>query len=300
MTAVEICPICDIAGCRHVRESKAKMTHPTNEELDALVAQQTRAANERDEFEALMNADRTVQAITALRTQLAEVQADLTFMTENRNKWQDSATQRWFRIVEAEARAGLVEAEVRSLKTAIFGSENYAHDLKCGNFVEMAQTLHAAQKGGLDRAERAEAALDKAREETKDAISTLESWFDRRELGHKAVDQAVLDAASGYLRTSRSGGMPQKKSDLVLAVFQDMARLGAFADLFARAAKTQVEAALAAQIEADALVCDELAAACAMALALAANDTPEVRTAVAYSIKIAKRCAAAIRSRGEK
>lgn len=55
-------------------------------------------------------------------------------------------------------------------------------------------------------------------------------------------------------------------------------------------------AALAAQIEADALVCDELAAACAMALALASNDTPEVRTAVAYSIKIAKRCAATIRN----
>lgn len=56
------------------------------------------------------------------------------------------------------------------------------------------------------------------------------------------------------------------------------------------------ESALAAQIEADALVCDELAEACAMALALAANDTPEVRTAVAYSIKIAKRCAATIRN----
>ena len=99
------------------------------------------------------------------------------------------------------------------------------------------------------RANRAEAALDKAKEETKDAISTLEFWFDRRELGHKAVDQAVLNAASGYLRTSRSGGMPQEESDLVLAVFQDMAHLGVFADLFARSAKTQVDAALAAQIE---------------------------------------------------
>lgn len=26
MTAVEVCPICDIAGCRHIRERKAKMT----------------------------------------------------------------------------------------------------------------------------------------------------------------------------------------------------------------------------------------------------------------------------------
>lgn len=63
-----------------------------------------------------------------------------------------------------------------------------------------------------------------------------------------------------------------------------------------KARADRAEAALAAQIEADALVCDELAAACAMALALAAKDTPEVRTAVAYSTKIAKRCAAAIRN----
>lgn len=52
------------------------MTHPTDEELDALVERQTRAANKRDEFEALMNADRTVRAITALRAQLAEAQAE--------------------------------------------------------------------------------------------------------------------------------------------------------------------------------------------------------------------------------
>lgn len=37
MSAVEICPICDIAGCRHIRERKAKMTHQTDEELVALV-----------------------------------------------------------------------------------------------------------------------------------------------------------------------------------------------------------------------------------------------------------------------
>lgn len=46
-----------------------------------------------------------IAAITALRAQLADVLADLTFMTENRNKWQDSATQRWFRIEEANDRA---------------------------------------------------------------------------------------------------------------------------------------------------------------------------------------------------
>lgn len=38
MSAVEICPICDIAGCRHIRERKAKMTHQTDKEVNALVA----------------------------------------------------------------------------------------------------------------------------------------------------------------------------------------------------------------------------------------------------------------------
>jgi|DEB0MinimDraft_6_1074348.scaffolds.fasta_scaffold06150_7 hypothetical protein len=86
-----------------------------------------------------------------------------------------------------------------------------------------------------NRAEAAEAALKEAIEKELDAISTLDAWFDRRELGHAAVDQAVVDAASGYLRTSRCGGMPQEESDLILGVMQNMARLGLFADLFARA-----------------------------------------------------------------
>ena len=86
------------------------------------------------------------------------------------------------------------------------------------------------------RAEKAEAERDAAVEAKLDAISTLDAWFDRRKLGHKAVDQAVVDAASGYLRTSRVGGMPQEESDLIIGVIQDMARLGLFADLFARAA----------------------------------------------------------------
>lgn len=80
-----------------------------------------------------------------------------------------------------------------------------------------------------------EAERDAAVEAKLDAISTLDAWFDRRKLGHDAVDQAVVDAASGYLRTSRVGGMPQDESNLILGVIQDMARLGLFADLFARA-----------------------------------------------------------------
>lgn len=57
-------------------------------------------------------------------------------------------------------------AERDALRAAIFGGASYASDLRNGNFVEMAQTLHAAQKGGLARAEKAEAALATARAET--------------------------------------------------------------------------------------------------------------------------------------
>lgn len=76
---------------------------------------------------------------------------------------------------------------------------------------------------------------DEAVDAKLDALSTLDAWFDRRELGNEAVNQAVIDAASGYLRTSRVGGMPQVESDLILGVMQDMSRLGLFADIFARA-----------------------------------------------------------------
>lgn len=77
---------------------------------------------------------------------------------------------------------------------------------------------------------------ERLRWEAKCLGETLDAWFDRRKLGHDAVDQAVVDAASGYLRTSRVGGMSNEESDMILDVIQDMARLGLFADLFARAA----------------------------------------------------------------
>ena len=67
------------------------------------------------------------------------------------------------------------------------------------------------------------------------AIDTLNAWFDRRKLAHNAIDETVLNAARGYLRTSRSGGMDQETSDVIEGVIEDMARLSVFADLFARA-----------------------------------------------------------------
>lgn len=87
-----------------------------------------------------------------------------------------------------------------------------------------------------DLVEALEAENQRLREAEKYAVATLTAWFDRRKLAHEAIDQAVIDAAEGYLRTSRVGGMPQPQSDLVLGVISDMARLSLFADLFARAA----------------------------------------------------------------
>lgn len=87
-----------------------------------------------------------------------------------------------------------------------------------------------------DRIEALVKERDEALWEAKCHSETLDAWFDRRELGHAAVDHAVVDAASGYLRTSRVGGMSNKQSDLILGVIQNMARLGLFADLFARIA----------------------------------------------------------------
>ena len=105
----------------------------------------------------------------------------------------------------------------------------------------MARDNHNTTMEQIDRISAQAAEIEKLRgelakeiEEKLDAISTLDAWFDRRKLAHDSLDQAVVDAASGYLRTSRCGGMKQKDSDLVLAVIQNMARLSVFADLFAR------------------------------------------------------------------
>lgn len=68
--------------------------------------------------------------------------------------WDDTMRDQRNRIKE-------LEAERDELRSAIFGSEDYASDLRNGNFCEMAELLHAAQKGGLARAEIAEANLAK-------------------------------------------------------------------------------------------------------------------------------------------
>ena len=85
------------------------------------------------------------------------------------------------------------------------------------------------------RADIHEARVKELEEQVKDERHVLKAWFNTRELAHEAIDAAVLDAAKGYLRTSRSGGMCPQESDIVAGVIKDMARLSVFADLFARA-----------------------------------------------------------------
>lgn len=86
MTAVEVCPICDIAGCRHIRERKAQMTHPTDAELDALVgltrfdleqaeSHMGSASMSQQDYGDWVRYDDASSAITALRAHLAAANA---------------------------------------------------------------------------------------------------------------------------------------------------------------------------------------------------------------------------------
>jgi hypothetical protein len=84
------------------------------------------------------------------------------------------------------------------------------------------------------RADIHDARIKELKEELEDQTSIFHAWFGTRKLAHDAVDGAVLDAAKGYLRTSRAGGMCPQESDMIAAVIEDMARLSVFADLFAR------------------------------------------------------------------
>jgi hypothetical protein len=84
------------------------------------------------------------------------------------------------------------------------------------------------------RADIHDARIKELKEELEDQTSIFHAWFDTQELAHEAIDKAVLDAAKGYLRTCRVGGMCEWESGCIEAVFADMANLSVFANLFAR------------------------------------------------------------------
>ena len=114
---------------------------------------------------------------------------------------------------------------------AQFESGAQGCSMDCDDAQAFAEDLRAlsAERDAL------KAALAEAVGAREDAIDTLNAWFDRRKLAHEAIDESVLNAARGYLRTSRSGGMDKETSDMIEGVIEDMARLSVFADLFARA-----------------------------------------------------------------
>ncbi len=78
----------------------------------------------------------------------------------------------------------------------------------------------------LDLIEAQAAQVEALQQELADTNDTLNAWFDTAKIIQDQIGPKMLDAAKGYLRTSRSGGMPAEVSDTVAAVIEDMLRLG--------------------------------------------------------------------------
>lgn len=89
-----------------------------------------------------------------------------------------------------------------------------------------------------DEINRLRAQLAAAEAEKDCAEDVLKAWFDTQKLMSAQLDPKIVDAASGYLRTSRVGGMSNEESDMVLGVIQDMARLNVFSSIYTQAHKT--------------------------------------------------------------
>ena len=84
-------------------------------------------------------------------------------------------------------------ADRDELRAAIFGSPDYAADLRNGNFREMAETLHSAQKGGIARAEKAEA--------ERDRLAAANAVLEAKVAGlREAVDEQTKARAQHWLR----------------------------------------------------------------------------------------------------
>ena len=98
------------------------------------------------------------------------------------------------------ARAEAMERERDELRKAIFGGDNYLSILSNGNFCEMAEVLHAAQKGGLARAEAAEAAAKTARAVAlREASAVITTYLGYTRIG-PAIEIAASEHTATYLR----------------------------------------------------------------------------------------------------
>jgi hypothetical protein len=109
-----------------------------------------------------------LKAYRALSARLAEVEADLQFMTDNRNKWQDSATQRWFRAEAAEAALATLTdlydrvAFERDALSARLAEVEAERDAARETMMKAGIALHVAKR------EAAEAALAAMKGQTND------------------------------------------------------------------------------------------------------------------------------------
>lgn len=72
---------------------------------------------------------------------------------------------------------------------------------------------------------RLRARCQQAKEDCDNTKDMMTAWFDQRRLDEAELTPLFLDAAGGYLRRCRSGGMPRKQSDRVEAAFREFARL---------------------------------------------------------------------------
>jgi hypothetical protein len=66
---------------------------------------------------------------------------------------------------------------------------------------------------------------NEAQKQTEAARSTLSHFFDLSKQTDEQLEPVFMNAVQGYLRTSRSGGMPKKQSDLVETTMRDFCRL---------------------------------------------------------------------------
>jgi len=108
------------------------------------------------------------------------------------------------------------------------GCGEYPGDLVADRIKELQAQRNFAQRQVVF----AEAKLAKAVDEAENWKDCLNSWFDTKKLAEEHVDPKIVDAAAGYLRVSRAGGMDSEESDLVLGVVQDMAFRGVFSSIF--------------------------------------------------------------------
>lgn len=104
-------------------------------------------------------------------------------------------------LSQSDRRIAELQAQVDAMKAAIFGGDNYASELQIGNFVEMARAAESGRLGAIERAEKAEAALDECRDDAERYRSALRSIAGGNigdgpgQANYARIRQSAIDAA---------------------------------------------------------------------------------------------------------